>query len=210
MTRSPIRDTAARPNMMRSLIAARAARLMAEDGIADFSLAKRKAARQLGAPSTQALPNNDEVEAELRAYRGLYQQREHAEVLLALRQKALEAMRFFQKFEPYLTGAVLTGSAGEFSTVNVELYAANEKEFELFLLERRIKFEIVQESGARAGRGRPDCVLQIDWNGVPFELALYEPDAIRGALRSAGGAGTERANLAAVERLLTETGESTP
>ena len=55
-----------RQNGMRARIAAAAARLMAEDGIDDFALAKRKAARQLGAPDTEALPANQEIEAELR------------------------------------------------------------------------------------------------------------------------------------------------
>ena len=58
---------------MRARIAAAAARLMAEDGIDDFALAKRKAARSLGAAETEALPGNDEIEAELRAYLALYQ-----------------------------------------------------------------------------------------------------------------------------------------
>ena len=62
---------------MRARIAAAAARIMAEDGIDDFALAKRKAARSLGAAETEALPGNDEIEAELRAYRALYQAEEH-------------------------------------------------------------------------------------------------------------------------------------
>src|SRR5712664_4853012 len=37
---------------MRARIAAAAARMMAEDGLDDFALAKRKAARQLGAEDT--------------------------------------------------------------------------------------------------------------------------------------------------------------
>ena len=47
-----------------------AARLMAEDGIADFHLAKRKAPANSGLPRT-AYPTSAEVEAELRAYRSL-------------------------------------------------------------------------------------------------------------------------------------------
>jgi hypothetical protein len=54
---------------MRRSIAALAARLMAEVGIADYGLAKRTAARQLGAPETDELPNNAEIEAELRPTR---------------------------------------------------------------------------------------------------------------------------------------------
>src|SRR5712691_12401902 len=71
---------------MRVRIAAAAARLMAEDGIDDFALAKRKAARQLGATNAQALPANDEIEAELRAYRALYQAGEHEELIVELRR----------------------------------------------------------------------------------------------------------------------------
>ena len=66
---------------MRARIAAAAARLMAEDGIDDFALAKRKAARQLGASDTESLPRNDQIEAELHAYRALYQADEHPRLL---------------------------------------------------------------------------------------------------------------------------------
>jgi hypothetical protein len=52
---------------MRERIAHLAARLIAVDGIDDYALAKRKAARQAGAPDTRNLPNNDEVEHALRA-----------------------------------------------------------------------------------------------------------------------------------------------
>src|SRR5258708_31896508 len=92
---------------MRARIAAAAARIMAEDGIDDFALAKRKAARQLGAVDTEALPRNDEVEAELRAYRALYQAGEHPELIEELRRLALEVMQALEQFNPYLTGPVL-------------------------------------------------------------------------------------------------------
>jgi hypothetical protein len=58
----------------RANIASAAARLMAEDGITDYHQAKRKAARQLGLPEHSPFPDNAEVEAELRAYRSLYQE----------------------------------------------------------------------------------------------------------------------------------------
>src|SRR5262249_44680340 len=73
---------------MRARIAAAAARIMAEDGVDDFALAKRKAARSLGASETEALPANDEIEAELRAYRDLYQPEEHAQRIVELRSVA--------------------------------------------------------------------------------------------------------------------------
>ena len=56
---------ASRNAHLRQLIASTAARLMAEDGIADYPLAKRKAARQLGSPDTDALPTNAEAARKL-------------------------------------------------------------------------------------------------------------------------------------------------
>src|SRR5919109_2555156 len=95
MARKSNRQTA-----MRARIAAAAARLMAEDGIDDFALAKRKAARQLGAADTHALPRNEEIEAELRSYRALYQADEHPQVIEELRRIALDAMRALERFNP--------------------------------------------------------------------------------------------------------------
>src|SRR5438105_15216499 len=87
---------------MRARIAAAAARMMAEDGIDDYALAKRKAARQLGAETTHALPGNDEVEEALRAYQELYQSDEQPELLRELRETALDIMEALGDFRPYL------------------------------------------------------------------------------------------------------------
>ena len=125
----------------RASIANAAARLMAEDGITDFHLAKKKAARQLGLPDHVAFPDNAEVEAELRAYRSLYQGEEHAELLRAMRQSALELLQLLAPFNPYLTGSVLDGTAGEHSRIDILLFADSAKEVEIFLLNRGIDVE---------------------------------------------------------------------
>src|SRR5262245_64365475 len=94
---------ASRQNGMRASIAAAAARIMAEEGVDDFALAKRKAAKRLGASATESLPGNDEIEAELREYLALYQADEHPERIVELRRAALQAMRMLERFHPYLT-----------------------------------------------------------------------------------------------------------
>ena len=77
---------------MRERIAQQAARLIAEDGLQDYALAKIKAARQIGAPDTRNLPNDEEVARALRDYQALYQKDEQSERLHQLRQQALAAM----------------------------------------------------------------------------------------------------------------------
>lgn len=130
-----------RRDLMREQLAHQAARLIAEDGIADFASAKRKAAKQLGASDTQHLPSNQEVEEALHSYRTLYQQDDHPDVLYQLREEALAAMRLLEAFHPYLTGSVLSGTAGEHSDINLMLFSDDTKAVLLFLLKHNIEFE---------------------------------------------------------------------
>ncbi|MDP1897375.1 MAG: hypothetical protein Q8K43_05770, partial [Sulfurimicrobium sp.] len=89
------KDQSPQRRQMRELIAQTAARLIAEDGIQDYSLAKRKAARQLGAADTHSLPSNSEVQQALRLHQELYQKNEQPLLLKQLRTEALAAMYLF-------------------------------------------------------------------------------------------------------------------
>lgn len=132
---------ALRRDLMREHLAQQAAKLMAEDGITDHAYAKRKAAKQLGASDTQHLPSNQEVDEALHSYRKLYQQDSHPGVLYQLREEALAAMHLFAPFRPFLTGSVLTGTAGEHSDINLILYSDDVKAVLLFLLREKLDFE---------------------------------------------------------------------
>ncbi len=126
---------------MREQLAHQAAKLMAEDGITDHAFAKRKAARQLGAADTQHLPSNQEVDDALHSYRALYQQGSHPGILRQLREEALHTMRLMAEFHPYLTGSVLSGTAGEQSDINLMLFSDDAKAVLLFLLKHNLEFE---------------------------------------------------------------------
>lgn len=196
-----------RQNGMRARIAATAARLMAEDGIDDFALAKRKAARQLGAPDTEALPANHEVEAELRAYRALYQAEEHPERIAELRRAALEAMRTFVQFNPYLTGPVLTGLAGPYAQIDLQLFPESAKDLEIFLLERNFAFETAEGRRYSGDRSRSMSVFTLDWQGIPLRLQAFDPRDERLALKTShAGRVAERAGIAEVGQLVAKNG----
>jgi hypothetical protein len=130
-----------RRDLMREQLAHETARLIAEGGITDFAFAKRKAARQLGATETQHLPSNQEVEEALHSYRALYQHESHPGILYQLREEALAAMRLLADFHPYLTGSVLSGTAGELSDINLMLFSDDAKAVLLFLLKHNLEFE---------------------------------------------------------------------
>jgi hypothetical protein len=190
---------------MRARIAAAAARIMAEDGIDDFALAKRKAARSLGAAETEALPANDEVEAELRAYRDLYQAEEHPQRIAELRELAFEAMQALESFHPYLTGPVLKGTAGPYAEIDLQLFPESSKEVEMFLLERNIQFDTQETRRYSGDRVHAVSVFTLLWQDTPLKLSVFDPRDERVALKtSQAGRVMDRAGIAEVGALLRE------
>ncbi len=201
------RRNGARPSSarggMRARIAAAAARIMAEEGIDDFALAKRKAARRLGAADREALPGNDEIEAELRDYLALYQADAHPERISELRRVALEAMRALERFNPYLTGPVLAGLAGPYAEIDLQLFPESSKEVELFLLDRNLAYEASDERRYTGDRTRAAAIISLSWLGVPLRLSVFDPRDERSALKtSLAGRVAARAGIAEVEALL--------
>src|SRR5438105_6236552 len=198
MARKSNRQTA-----MRTRIAAAAARIMAEDGVDDFALAKRKAARQLGALETQALPRNDEIEAELRAYRALYHADEHARLIEQLRRVALDAMRALERFHPYLTGPVLKGTAGPYAEIDLQLFPDSPKDVEIFLLDRGVPFATHEARRYSGDRAHAVSVITLLWDSVPLRLSVFDPRVERLALKtSVAGRGPERGCAAEVSALV--------
>ena len=157
---------------MRAAIAAAAARIMAEGGIDNFALAKRKAARQLGASEKQSLPANEEIESELRTYLELYQAEEHPDRIRELRRVALEVMQELQEFSPYLTGPVLKGIAGPYSGIELQLFPDSGKAVEIFLLNRNIAFDSSEARRYSGDRARSVTVLEFAWGGAPVTLSV--------------------------------------
>lgn len=189
---------------MREHLAHLAARLMAEDGIEDYALAKRKAARQAGMPDSRQLPDNDEIDAALRTYRELYQ-RQHPDQLRALRELALEVMSDLAEFNPHLTGSVLTGSAGRFADIQLQLFAESHKAVEFALLDHGIRLQ-TGTSRLYAGDLSIDApVLSFDRDGVTIHLTLLSPRELRSRIKTgAEGRPLDRAGLAAVEMLIAQ------
>jgi hypothetical protein len=198
MTRKTNRHTGTRAR-----IAAAVVRLMAEDGIDDFALAKRKAAKQLGVSEGQALPGNDEIEDQLRAYLELYQAEQHPQRVAELREIAFDAMKTLAQFNPYLTGPVLKGIAGPYAQIELQLFPDSLKEVESFLLDRRLAYE-TQEGRRYAGdRAHAVSVLSLEWRGAPLKLSIFDPRDERIALKtSQAGRVMDRAGIAEVGALV--------
>lgn len=188
----------------RQRIAAEAARLISELGLRDYHQAKLRAAQRLGIQDERHLPRNTEIETALREYQRLFGGEERLDYLRALRQCAVEAMQFFQAFEPRLVGAVLDGTADQHSAVCLHLFSDNPEALALFLDEHGIPFEQIE----RQLRWSADEVERVDAyrfsaDDMPLDLTLLSLDALRQApLDRIDGKPMRRANLAAAKQLV--------
>ena len=191
--------------MLRAEIAAAAARLLAEAGAA-YATAKKKAAKQiLGNTKVRGeiMPDNAQIEEEVRIYNELFLGDSQPARLLHLRKLAVRLMEELAQFSPYLTGAVLNGTAGEHSDIHLQLFAASAKDVEIFLINKNVDFE-VSETAQFKGRGEPVETLSFMWNREGVHLALYESDDLRGAIKGTPDGKPVRANVETVRALIAE------
>ncbi len=179
-----------------------AARIMAEDGTQDYSAAKRKAARQAGVSGTQQLPDNREIEAALRSWQALYQRDSREPLLRELRQAAITAMKLLEPFNPWLTGSVLSGTAGPYSDINLQLFTDDGKALELFLLNRKMDYQIADRKTRIGDRSLEVSVISFNVQDIPVNATLFPLDMQRITLKTGDGRPIERARLAQVEALL--------
>lgn len=185
------------PNISRSRIASTAARLMAQDGLADIGMAKKKALRQLGLPDSTPLPDNSEVESELRLYQALYQGDIQPVQLRELREEAARIMDFLAEFRPYLTGSVLDGSAGAHASIDLMLFADSAKEVEIFLLNQGLDFEHAEPRNDKA-----EAVLQLTSPVADVNLIIFPPQWERHHFKHRDGRLRARVRLETLQQLL--------
>jgi hypothetical protein len=200
------RENGAR-EQMRERIAHLAARLMAEDGISDFALAKRKAARQAGSPDSRNLPTNEEVELALRNYQALYHPEEHRERLVSLRTLARDSMRLFEQFRPHLVGALVTGNIGRSSSIQVHLFTDSAKEVEMYLVNEGVPFTSRETKLFVGDNAVKVPGFAIETEEAAIELCVLPSHHERQPTRATpDGRPLPRASLSSLEALLSEGG----
>ena len=198
---------------LRQIIAQKAARMMAEEGISDYAFAKKKAGRQLGIIEMDCLPTNAEIEEEIRLYNELYHADDQPEALRLLRSDALMVMQMLEKFNPHLTGPVLDGTAGRYTETNIHLFADSLKEVEMFLLNNQIPYETDEKSyrvnndkksfDRKGGDRKKVPVFTLEGPNGLIKLSIFEIDDMRLPTKhNASGGNAVRANSAAVKALI--------
>lgn len=191
---------------MRQRIAQESARIMAESGIRDFLTAKRKAAVQLGATDTRNMPNNAEIEQAAIDYQRLFSPDNQQESLSQLLKAALEAMEFFERFQPRLVGPLLSGIVSEHAGLELHLFTEPSEEVTFFLIDNSIPYEHKN----RRVRHSPDTYRE--YPGYKFlagevvvDLTVFPHSSIRQpALSPVDGRPMQRAAIGNVRSLILE------
>jgi hypothetical protein len=193
-----------RADLLRQAVAEEAARIMREQGVADFLLAKRKAADRLGVTDASILPRNTEIEAALHAHQRLFGADRHEADIAALRRSALEAMRLMADFHPRLVGPVLAGTASPHSEINLHLFSESPEAVSLRLEERGVPHEVL-ERRLRLERDRTVSypALRFVAGRQTVDAVVFPLDGIRQAPPSpVDGRPMRRASATEVEALL--------
>ena len=193
-------------------IAATAARLVVEEGL-EFGPAKRRALRLLGLPARTPLPGNDELEAQVQDYIALFCADTQAVELLALRQHAVLWMKRLAEFRPHLGGAVWRGTATRRNDIYLQLFCDDSKSTEIALIDQRVNYQAQRITGFNGDEVDALSVHSFchDLNEeIGVHLMIHDYDALRGALKgdpkNALQARAPRGDLAALVRLLSQTG----
>ena len=193
-----------RAELLRHAVAEEAARIMREQGVDDFLLAKRKAADRLGVTDASILPRNTEIEAALVAHQRLFAADRHEAGLVTLRRSALEAMRLLADFQPRLVGPVLAGTASSHSEINLHLFTESPEAVSIRLEERGVPHEVL-ERRLRYERDRTVSypALRFVAGRQTVDAVVFPLDGIRQAPSSpVDGKPMRRASAAEVEALL--------
>ncbi|MDP3140717.1 MAG: hypothetical protein Q8M52_03520, partial [Methylotenera sp.] len=168
----------------------------------------------VGAVDNDVLPSNAEIEEELKLYNALFLSDEQPENLRMLRKNALFTMQLLERFNPYLTGAVLDGTAGLGSETHIHLFADSLKDVEMFLLNQDIPFQTNEKSYRVMNDGKRDKkgdnrkkvpVFSLEMSTGIIKLSVFEVDEIRTPTkRAADGSNAVRADIASVKFLLNQ------
>lgn len=108
---------------IRKNIAHEAAKLVAQEGLEDFLLAKKKAAKHLNIHNKRLLPSNSEVELALIEYQSLFHNEKQQQIVLEFRKIAYRTMLLLKEYSPLLVGSVLSGTANENSEIIIHIFS---------------------------------------------------------------------------------------
>ena len=188
----------------RQVLAQEAARIIVDQGIRDYRVAKQKAAERLGINARGALPGNAEIEAAVVDHLQIFGGESHADLLRLMRTAALSAMELLGDFSPRLVGPVLLGTADDNSAVNLHLFADSAEMVAMEIGDMGIQFRSY-ERRLKSRRGQVELYPGFEFShcNETIQATVFPVDGIRQAPMSPiDGKPMKRVDRASVQVLL--------
>jgi len=159
---------------LRSLIAHETAKIIAQEGVKDFRLAKSKAISRLGHGIPNNLPSNSEVKNALLEYQRLFKAAVNPTELQKVREKTVTIMALFKNFNPRLVEPAVTALYKPLQEVHLHLYTYTVEEVMFLLMDQNIPFDNIE----RRYRFQDNTyeyhpVLLFSVDGIEFYIAIF-------------------------------------
>ena len=200
------RNRASVNDRARQMLAQEAARIIVEQGIEDYRLAKTKAAERLGLRERGSLPGNAEIEAAVGQHLQLFGRESHFNLLQAMRRAALAAMDILSPFSPRLVGPVLHGTAAANSAVNLHVFSDTPELIAIRLAENDLPYRSYERRlKSRRDRAETFAGYRFMHGDSSIEATIFPFDGMRQApISPVDGRPMKRADCNAVRKLLDE------
>lgn len=193
-----------------SAVVQEAARIICEDGLSDYRLAKQKALARLGLREGGAkLPSNAEIQDAVIEYQRIFGGQAYADRLVKLRRTAVQAMRMLADFQPRLVGAVTTGATTDAHRVQLHCFADKPEQIDWLLETRGLRYEVSERRYRFADGDTDDIpVLGFEADDVGVDIAVFPEKGLRDVpLSPNDGRPFRRLDVAAAEALAAEAPE---
>lgn len=191
----------------RRLVAQETARIIVEQGIRDFRIAKNKAAERLGLRERGALPGNREIEEALGDHLQLFGRESHHHLIRALRTAALSAMEMLAPFAPRLVGPVLSGTAAANCAISLHVFSENVESVAFALQQQDVSYRLFETRlKSRRDRAETFAGLRFVHEDSAVEATVFPLVGMRQApISPVDGRPMKRADARSVRDLLGET-----
>ena len=155
---------------------------MAEEGVRDFQLAKRKAVQRLGGGQRAKLPTNTEIQAHLSEYLDLFHGARLPARVQARQALAVQTMTVLDRFSPRLVGRLTEGEATEHSPVELHVFADSAKAIADCLAHRGIPARTAHKRLRFGGeRFEQATVYEFRAGDIPVEVVVFPLKGLREA-----------------------------
>ncbi|MDJ0938387.1 MAG: hypothetical protein QNJ00_01355 [Woeseiaceae bacterium] len=188
----------------RRVVAQEAARIIVNQGVRDYRVAKMKAADRLGLNTRGSLPGNAEIQQALEEHHLLFGGDSHADLMRTMREAALAAMELLSSFTPRLVGPVLAGTADANSAVNLHVFSDSVEAIAMTLSASDIQYR-PYERRLKSRRDQTDTYAGFEFalDTAHVQATVFPVDGIRQApLSPIDGKPMERADSKRVQELL--------